>query len=132
MNMTVVPWYASITYVRMTCARATHAIMINSMIQPCNSIMAHVLRVARARVREQTEEEVAQLGKGSTEAERRAERREVRALLLDRIDAKKVDAALEERGAMAEPELLILKGGQSRRSTALHGFPPWPLRLSEI
>ena len=56
MNMTVVPWYASITYVRMTCARtcarATHTIMINSMIQPCNSIMAHVLRVARARVRE--------------------------------------------------------------------------------
>ena len=59
MNMTVVPWYACMTYVRMTCAhtcaRATHAIIIiinKSTIQSCNGIIAYVLRVARACVRE--------------------------------------------------------------------------------
>ncbi|KDN38942.1 hypothetical protein K437DRAFT_276154 [Tilletiaria anomala UBC 951] len=93
----------------------------------------------RERVQEQTEEEIEVYGSScsqggvnqSSSAAERKERREIRSLLLDRIDARKVDAALEERGCMGEPELLIVKGG-SRRVIALHGFPPWPVRLTEI
>ncbi len=32
---------------------------------------------------------------------------------------------------MGEPDLLMIKGGH-RRSIMLHGFPPWPLRITEI
>ena len=64
-------------------------------------------------------------GQGQNEAKRR-----IRTLLLDRIDARKVDQALAERGSMGEPELLLIHGGPRRIS--LHGFPPWSLRLTEL
>ena len=38
---------------------------------------------------------------------------------------------MTDNGGLEEPDLMIIYGGHKRART-LHGFPPWPVRLTEL
>ncbi|KAN0060353.1 hypothetical protein ACQY0O_007682 [Thecaphora frezii] len=57
--------------------------------------------------------------------------RDCRKKMVAGMTVGEVNAYLLQQGTIDEPDFLVVVGGQARVQT-LHGFPPWPIRLTEL